>query len=773
MRRLLPLLAFVLTFLSFSCSRRHETDFVSVRDSHFVMGDDPVTFVGANFWYGAILASDGEGGDRDRLVKELDTLKSLGINNLRVLVGGDGPDGVPTRIEPTLQKSPGLYDETILKGLDYLLVEMAKRDMKAVLFLNNAWEWSGGFGMYLEWATGEPALIPAVSGYGPFMRKMAEFNTNRDAQNLFFDHLRNIVSRTNSITGVPYSEDPAIFSWQICNEPRPFSEDKQVVDGFVSWITEAAGIIHELDPNHMVSTGNEGAMGCNGGDYALTERLNECDGIDYVTAHIWPYNWSWISGDSPEDDIESAIEKTGEYIDRHIEMARRLNKPLVIEEFGYPRDGFRFSKDTPTTGRDRYLEYVFNRVQTSQEAGDVLSGANFWAWGGLAEQPQGHINWQEGDDYCGDPAQEQQGLNSVYVSDSSTLDIIRQASEALNNVLFGKDPCKASRPLDIKMGDPYVLLSSDGNYYMYGTTDGDNGFSAYKSEDLKNWSPVGVVYEGHKENSWTKDCFWAPEVYERDGKYYMLFSSNTKENPNNDLEVFRIGVAVSESPEGPFEDMYDRPIFDPGYPIIDADVFFDEDGRCYLYYSRCCYKHAVESEVSKWARENGLFDEIEESWVYGVELEPDFSGVIGEPQLMLCPPATMSDAQSEWESRSVTCGEANRRWTEGSFLIKKDGIYYMMYSANFFGGENYAIGYATATSPLGPYTKSPDNPLLQKNTEEGGDITGVGHNSITYSKDGTKMYCVYHGRTYSTGEDRVVFISEIEAGGGRLRITKR
>lgn len=345
--------------------------------------------------------------------------------------------------------------------------------------------------------------------------------------------------------------------------------------------------------------------------------------------------------------------------------------------------------------------------------------------------------------------------------------------ESLINVLFGKDPCKASRPLDIKMGDPYILLASDGNYYMYGTTDGDNGFSAYKSADLKDWSPVGVVYEGHKENSWTTDCFWAPEVYERDGKYYMLFSSNTKENPNNDLEVFRIGVAVSDSPEGPFEDMYDRPIFDPGYPIIDGDVFFDEDGRCYLYYSRCCYKHAVESEVSKWARENGLFDEIEESWVYGVELKPDFSGVIGEPQLMLCPPATMSDAQSEWESRSVTCGEANRRWTEGSFLIKKDGIYYMMYSANFFGGENYAIGYATATSPLGPYTKSPDNPLLQKNTEEGGDITGVGHNSITYSKDGKKMYCVYHGRTYSTGEERVVFISEIEAGDGHLRITER
>lgn len=97
----------------------------------------------------------------------------------------------------------------------------------------------------------------------------------------------------------------------------------------------------------------------------------------------------------------------------------------------------------------------------------------------------------------------------------------------------------------------------------------------------------------------------------------------------------------------------------------------------------------------------------------------------------------------------------------------------MMYSANFFGGENYAIGYATATSPLGPFTKSADNPLLQKNTEEGGDITGVGHNSITYSKDGSKMYCVYHGRTFATGHDRVVFISEIEAKDGKLAVVRR
>ncbi len=318
-----------------------------------------------------------------------------------------------------------------------------------------------------------------------------------------------------------------------------------------------------------------------------------------------------------------------------------------------------------------------------------------------------------------------------------------------------------TNPLDVAFGDPFVLAASDGRYYMYGTTEGVDGFAVYSSDDLVEWTPQGNAYVRDADKSWGVDCFWAPEVYERGGRYYMFFSANRKENPNDDLEVFRIGVAVADSPLGPFTDMYDRPVFDPGYPIIDANVLWTGDGRVYLYYSRCCYKHSVESEVSEWARAEGIFDEIEESWVYGVEMKPDFSGVIGEPVLLLAPPVSMSDPQTEWESRSVTAGEVNRRWTEGSFIVEMDGTYYMMYSANFYGGQYYAVGYATSSSPLGPFTKSASNPVLEKNTEAGGDVTGTGHNMILTLADGS-MYCVYHGRTAPTGGKRVVFIDRME-----------
>ena len=324
-------------------------------------------------------------------------------------------------------------------------------------------------------------------------------------------------------------------------------------------------------------------------------------------------------------------------------------------------------------------------------------------------------------------------------------------------------------PLAVALGDPYVLHVKGDRYYMYGTGAGaKHGFSAYSSTDLVNWNNEGQVYFGNNKNGWGSidkawnGAYWAPEVYEVSGKFYMFYSAQWNNNPTNEIENFRIGVAVADKPTGPFIDVANKPVFDPGYPIIDANVLFDKDGKLYLYYSRCCYKHAVESEVADWAKSQGWFNEIEESWVYGVEMKPDFSGVIGEPVLLLRPPVTMNDKQAEWESRSVTSKEVNRRWTEGSVAFKKGDTYYMMYSANYFGGKNYAVGYATSKNPLGPFVKAANNPVLQKNVEQGGTVTGTGHNSITYSPDGKEMFCVYHGRTTATGDKRVVFIDRMK-----------
>ncbi len=315
-------------------------------------------------------------------------------------------------------------------------------------------------------------------------------------------------------------------------------------------------------------------------------------------------------------------------------------------------------------------------------------------------------------------------------------------------------------PLPIKLGDPFLLHAADGRYYMYGTSLSD-GFEAFVSDDLASWESIGQVYKGAAPDQWNESCFWAPEVYERDGKYYMFFSANDRNNPNNEQENFKIGVAVADSPAGPFTDLYNHPVFEPEFPVIDANVLFDApDGKSYIYFSRCCYKHPVESEIADSVRQAGLYDQVEESWIYGAELKPDFSGIVGEPVCLLAPPTKLSDVQAEWESRSVKAGEAPRRWTEGSFIFPYNGKYYMMYSANAYFGGNYAVGYATSDNPMGPFEKSPTNPVLSENASRGGEVVGTGHNMVLTLPSG-EMYTVYHGRIASAPEDRVVFIDPV------------
>jgi mannan endo-1,4-beta-mannosidase len=101
-----------------------------------------------------------------------------------------------------------------------------------------------------------------------------------------------------------------------------------------------------------------------------------------------------------------------------------------MEEFGYPRDGFKFTLDTPTEGRDGYYKYVFSLVADNAGKSGLFAGCNFWGWGGFAKPV--HEQWQVGDPYTNDPAQEAQGLNSVFASDSTTLAIIEQLSSRLH-----------------------------------------------------------------------------------------------------------------------------------------------------------------------------------------------------------------------------------------------------------------------------------------------------------------------------------------------------
>lgn len=432
MKKLRFILGIVFLLLaSLTSEARQKSTFIRVENGNFIRNGKPYFYVGANYWYGAILGSPGKEGNRERLRQELDILKANGIDNLRILAGAEGPDGEPRRVSPALQTAPGVYNQDLLEGLDYLLAEMAKRKMVAVLFLNNAWEWSGGFSQYVSWSQKKPIPYPEVAGHtwGEFMAFSGSFHQCAECKDMFRDHIKYMLGRTNKITGKAYVNDPAIMSWELANEPRAFNNANKAP--FIKWVEETSGYIKSLDPNHLVTVGSEGKAGCEN-DINLFEKIHAPSTVDYMTVHIWPYNWGWLKPDNMAGTIDLAIENTGKYIDEHLVVAHKLNKPLIFEEFGLPRDGFVFTPGSPVTFRDKYYEYSFGRVLESIKKKDLMVGVNFWAFSGSGRpNPSREKNmWQSGDDYLGDPPQEAQGLNSVFDNDQ-TMKIIKKYNDQI------------------------------------------------------------------------------------------------------------------------------------------------------------------------------------------------------------------------------------------------------------------------------------------------------------------------------------------------------
>ncbi|MEZ0469160.1 hypothetical protein [Luteimonas salinilitoris] len=134
--------------------------------------------------------------------------------------------------------------------------------------------------------------------------------------------------------------------------------------------------------------------------------------------------WNWFDPRDAEATWPSALETSLAYIDRHIDIAGKLGKPVVLSEFGLNRDDGGFDPETTTRYRDRFYETVFARLQQRAAAGDAIAGSNFWAWGGRGRTANADYMWQAGDAFTGDPPQEPQGLYSVFDDDATTLRII-------------------------------------------------------------------------------------------------------------------------------------------------------------------------------------------------------------------------------------------------------------------------------------------------------------------------------------------------------------
>ena len=417
-------------FSTFILSNFSAQNFIKVNNNHFIKNGKPYYFIGINYWYGGMLAS--KIGNRERLKKELDELKSLGITNLRVMATAEGGDQDYTVI-PATQPTQGKYNQDLLEGLDFFLNELKKRDMDAILYLTNNWEWSGGMAKYLEWngygKVPNPNLKPNT--WPQFMSYTAQFHQCEPCKKAFLEHIKFMLNRKNSVNGIPYKQDKTIMAWEVANEPRIWNVENE--KAFTNWLNEVASTIKSIDKNHLLTTGSEGKAGSND-DIAAFERTHNNPNIDYLTMHIWPKNWGWYNINDEKNSTEVAIKKTNEYIDEHIKVAQNLKKPLVLEEFGFPREKESLDKKASVKNRDHYFEFVFEKMKTSIKAGLPFSALNFWGYGGLGKNNPENGKWNLGDDYTTDPPQEPQGLNSVFSTDKTTLDLIKEYNNQLKNL---------------------------------------------------------------------------------------------------------------------------------------------------------------------------------------------------------------------------------------------------------------------------------------------------------------------------------------------------
>jgi mannan endo-1,4-beta-mannosidase len=412
--------------------------FIRSRGAAFEANGKPFRIAGANMWYAAYLGADAPIGNRDRLKRELDRIAALGINNIRIL-GSSEFSPLINSVRPTFRNRTRKFNETLLRGLDHALAEMGKRGLTAVIYLTNFWEWSGGMMTYLYWTNGGRYINmnDPAHPWPEFADMSSEFYGHAAAVRMFDDYVRAVVGRRNAVTGRLYRDDPAILSWQLANEPRPGGSDaagRRHMKGYLAWIDGTARLIKSIDPNHMVSTGSEGTQGCID-DAQCVFDAHRSPAIDYVNAHIWPQNWSWADPKDLAGTWPTTERNTHDYIAKQVAIAKRLNKPLVIEEFGFPRDGGSFDPGTPTTFKDRFYQLIYSAVLDSVRSRGPIQGCNFWGWGGEGRAQHADHHFVRGDtSYVGDPPHEPQGWYSVFDTDASTQTVIRDYASAVRAV---------------------------------------------------------------------------------------------------------------------------------------------------------------------------------------------------------------------------------------------------------------------------------------------------------------------------------------------------
>ena len=292
--------------------------------------------------------------------------------------------------------------------------------------------------------------------------------------------------------------------------------------------------------------------------------------------------------------------------------------------------------------------------------------------------------------------------SSLCILDDDTIIAVTSTNAYSNTseIWMVKGKYHADLPQQAKViyeADPTIFFDN-GTYYLYGTSS-NSGFLVYASKDLRSWTgPVGKNdgYALRKGDAYGTKGFWAPQVFKQGGTYYMAYTADEQ-----------IAIAKSNSPLGPFTQTIKKPISGTGKQI-DPFLFFDSDGKPFLY-------HVKLQEGNR---------------IFVSEMNSDLTDVMNGTA------KECISGSEKWENTE------NTNWpvTEGPTVVKQGKYYFMVYSANDFRSSDYAVGYATALSPKGPWTKYSGNPIISKKTVK---HSGTGHGDLFKDAAGNYRYVMH------------------------------
>ena len=277
--------------------------------------------------------------------------------------------------------------------------------------------------------------------------------------------------------------------------------------------------------------------------------------------------------------------------------------------------------------------------------------------------------------------------------------------------------------------DPGVTQVGD-SYYAYATNGSGKNIQVARSEDLVKWEVLRDAMPALPK--WAQlggSYVWAPEMIQIDDTFVLYYTARDKA-----ADKQCIGVATADKPEGKFKDTRTEALVcqsDEG-GSIDPSPFRDGD-KLYLYWKNdgnCCSKA---------------------TYIYVQELAPDGLSLVGEPTRLLRNDAT-------WEGTLI----------EAPTMIKQADDYYMFFSANFYAGQQYAVGYATCESAVGPCQDAPENPILASQMTQNPPVVGPGHQTVVQLGDQTWMlYHVWEVSGGRRGNNRYMWMDRIEWQDGK------